>query len=75
MFPGKDSPKVKKAVYMKDGIKITQFLIQKNNIVNFRLLFNNGDGKLLQFDYLAGIRDYSLEVKAIESSIGSIKLI
>ena len=75
MFSGKDSLKIKKAFYMKDGIKIAQFLIQKNGFVNFRLLFENGKGNLLQFDYLSKIEDYSNEVKAIESSIGSIKLI
>ena len=74
MMQNLDSTKVKKAVYIKDGIKIAQLLIQENNIVNFRLLFLNGTGKLIQFDYIAGIKDYSNEVKAIESSIGSIQI-
>ncbi len=72
---GSDSTNVKKAFYTKDGIEIAQFLIQKNGFVNFRLLFENGIGNLLQFDYLSKQEDYSNEVKAIESSIGSIKLI
>lgn len=75
MFGSSDSTNVKKAFYTKDGIEIAQFLIQKNGFVNFRLLFGNGIGNLLQFDYLSKQEDYSNEVKAIESSIGSIKLI
>lgn len=66
-------PDIKKTLYSKDGINIVQYLLQENRI-DFRLLFISAKGDLIQFDYLADKRNYLNEVKAIESSIGSIKL-
>lgn len=60
--------------FKKDKILFTQFLIQDKNRINFKLLFFNSNNQLIQFDYIVPKDVYVLELKAIESSIGSIKL-
>lgn len=65
----------KYAEFLKDDIKISQFLIQDSINVIFKLLFENPDKKVLQFDYIIPQKNYKNEIKAIESSIGSIKYI
>jgi hypothetical protein len=61
--------------FLKDNILFTQYLIQDENRINFKLLFFNPKDQLIQFDYILQKDSYVLELKAIESSIGSIKLI
>lgn len=61
--------------FLKDNILFTQYLIQNENHVNFKLLFFNSKNQLVQFDYIIPKDFYVSELKAIESSIGSIKLI
>lgn len=65
----------KYAEFLKDDIKIGQFLIQDSINVIFKLLLENPDKKVLQFDYIIPQKNYKNEIKAIESSIGSIKYI
>ena len=38
--------------FRKDEIIFTQFLIQDENRVNFKLLFFNSKNQLIQFDYI-----------------------
>jgi hypothetical protein len=61
--------------FLKDNIRFTQYLIQDERRVNFKLLFFNSKNQLIQFDYIVPKDVYLSELKAIESSIGSIKLI
>jgi hypothetical protein len=61
--------------FLKDNILFTQYLIQDENRINCKLLFFNPKDQLIQFDYILQKDSYVLELKAIESSIGSIKLI
>ena len=61
--------------FFKDNILFTQYLIQDENRVNFKLLFFNSKNQLIQFDYIVPNNFYISELKAIESSIGSIHLI
>jgi hypothetical protein len=65
--------KMKFAEFLKDDIRISQFLIQDSVNVIFKLLLENPDKKIMQFDYIIPQRNYRNEIKAIESSIGSIK--
>lgn len=60
--------------FKKDEIIFTQFLIQDEDRINFKLLFFNSKNQLIQFDYIVPKDVYVPELKAIESSIGSIKL-
>ncbi len=65
---------IKVGDFLKDDIIFTQYLIQDENRVNFKLLFFNSKNQLIQFDYIVPKDVYVPELKAIESSIGSIKL-
>jgi len=61
--------------FLKDDIIFTQYLIQNDAQINFKLLFFNSKNQLIQFDYIVPTNSYLSELKAIESSIGSIKLL
>jgi hypothetical protein len=61
--------------FLKDDIKFIQYLIENSGNVNFKLLFSNSNDKTIQFDYILTKKNYSNQIRAIESSIGSIKLI
>lgn len=65
----------KRGEFLKDDIKFIQYLVQNGGNVNFKLLFNNEDNETIQFDYILNKKNYSNQLRAIESSIGSIKLI
>jgi hypothetical protein len=62
-------------VFVKDGIYFHQYLLQNDDMINFKLLTQESDGTMLQWDYVVPRQAYTFEVRAIESSIGSIKRI
>lgn len=64
----------KEGKFTKDGIGITQFLIQKENLISFKLLFLNSSNELIQFDYASQQENYENNLRGIESSIGTIQL-
>ena len=66
---------IKQGNFKKDGIIIHQFLIKSDKMINFKLIFKNSKGEYIQFDYSSQNEHYPKVLKAIESSIGSIKLI
>lgn len=61
--------------FLKDDIVFTQYLIQDENRINFKLFFFNSKNQLIQFDYIVPNDSYVSQLKAVESSIGSIKLL
>ncbi len=67
------SDTLRQGQYLKDGIHIAQFLVHPPGRVTFKLLFESPFGTLLQFDYLVPAAQYPGQIKAIESSIGSIQ--
>lgn len=67
-----DKWKVKKGNFTNNNIEFTQFLIQKDNLVLFKLIFKHFD-KIIQIDYALSKRHYAGEIRKVESSIGSIK--
>lgn len=69
-FPG-DS--LRQGQYLKDGLHVAQFLMQPPGRVSFKLFFASPVGALVQFDYLVPKAYYPGQIKAIESSIGSIQ--
>lgn len=69
-----ESEEIQEADFLKEDIHIYQYIIQKEDTVNFKLLFQNRDNKIFQFDYVVPHAVYLSESKAIESSIGSIHL-
>ena len=66
---------VKEDKYLKDGIVVVQLLTQSEDFVTFTLFFEASTDGLLQFDYIVPRASYPGQVKAIESSIGSIQLV
>jgi hypothetical protein len=62
----------KETDFLKDGIHFYQYLIQSDDIVNFKFLLQNRNRELFQLDYIVPRAVYAIESKAIESSIGSI---
>lgn len=61
--------------FLKDQVHFSQFLIQNEQHVNFKLIFQNNKHHYIQFDYIIPIHSYVSELKAIEASIGSITVI
>lgn len=70
-----DSSRLKKGEFFKDGIHFVQFLIQDGERVIFKLLVRNVKNQLIELDYIVLKSVYSSEVKAIESSIGTISFV
>jgi len=63
----------RKAAFNKDGLHLVQFMGQSQGMINFKLLLASGGGDLLQFDYVVPMAHYPEQVKAVESSIGSLQ--
>ena len=66
---------IRKEIFKNNNIVFTQYLILKENLVTFKLLFRGPMNNLIQLDYITSRKNYPSEVKSIESSIGSIRLI
>ncbi len=70
-----EKEEIKKERFKNNNIVFTQYLILKENLVTFKLLFEGPMNNLIQIDYITSRNNYPSEVKSIESSIGSIRLI
>ena len=70
-----NSSQLKKGEFFKDGIHFVQFLIQDGERVIFKLLLQNSKKQVIELDYIILQNVYNSEVKAVESSIGTIDLI
>lgn len=64
-----------KAKFLKDGVLISQFITRNNNHIIIKIIFQPKDNYLIQFDYIFNEENYKQEVRSIESSIGSIKIL
>jgi len=60
--------------YIKTGIPVVQYLMQKDGNIIFKLLLEDSGNHLIQLDYVVPQSVYEQEAKAIESSIGSISI-
>lgn len=66
---------VKKAYYTKDSINILQYLVDTGKSIDFKLFFHDKDSNLYELDYMYIDRnEYAKNIRAIESSIGSLKI-
>ncbi len=61
--------------YLKDDIRMAQFLVQTDDFITFTLFFASSRDGVIQFDYIVPRAMYPEQVKAIESSIGSIQVL
>lgn len=64
---------LRQTLFLKEGLPVAQFLVQPAGLVNFKLVFEAPYEGLIQFDYVVPRAQYPREVRAIESSIGSIR--
>jgi hypothetical protein len=63
---------VLKSNFMLNGISVNQFLLQNNELVNFRLVCIDGLKNKFQIDYIMSRNAYLIQIKKVESSIGTI---
>lgn len=70
---GKDNVEIRN--FIKDKIIFSQLTITKHSIITKKLIFKNIDGNYLQFDYTLQKDIQEVEEKAIESSLGTLKLV
>lgn len=71
MKTGIDSTSLGIAEFSKDGIFITQYMIRTLQSVSFKLLFK-AHKSMMQCDYIIPTNAFQQEIRAVESSIGSI---
>lgn len=65
--------KFQRGNFQKGVFKITQYLLQSDRLVVFRLFSQAKNQKIFQIDYVIPKTNYSKEIaKAVESSIGSL---
>ncbi len=72
--PGSENEQ-KIAQFMKDGIRFSQFTIEKGSIISKRLIFQNKFDDIIQFEYTSKTSMFDLEYEKIKQSIGSIELL
>ena len=72
MYP---SAKVLRTAFLKDGLLIYQFMIDTREIVHIKLIFKSDENPVCAVDYLIPKNVYMKELRAIESSIGSIQIV
>lgn len=70
---GTDNVTVKN--FIKDRIMISQLTIAKLSIMTRKMIFKNNEGQYLQLDYTLQKDVFDREEKAIESSLGTLKLV
>ncbi len=64
-----------KAKFLKNGLLISQFITNHNNHIIIKIIFQPKENYLIQLDYIFNEENYKQEVRSIESSIGSIKIL
>ena len=69
-----DTNTVKTAAFLKGDIPITQVFLRHEQQIAYKLLFLNARNEILQLDYVLPLQVFEAEIKAVESSIGSIAL-
>lgn len=75
LFKKYGKEKLKRAEFLKEDLPLIQYMLNDNGKVNFKILIYNKVKELIQFDYVTDMSFYPKEIKAIESSIGSIQLL
>ena len=61
--------------FVKDGIKFTQFTIERGSIISKRLIFQNKFEDIIQFEFTSKSKQFNSEYAKIMQSIGSITLL
>ena len=66
---------IQRAIFMKDAFRVHQLMIGTSEFVLIKLICNAPENPVFEVDYVAPRDVYKTELRAIESSIGSINLI
>ncbi len=66
---------VQRAIFMKDAFRVHQLMVGTSDFVLIKLICNAPENPVFEVDYVVPKDVYGTELRAIESSIGSINLI
>ena len=66
---------VQRAIFMKDAFRVHQLMVAASDFVLIKLICNAPENPVFEVDYVVPRDVYGTELRAIESSIGSINLI
>ena len=66
---------VQRATFMKDAFRVHQLMVAASDFVLIKLICNAPENPVFEVDYVVPRDVYRTELRAIESSIGSINLI
>ena len=66
---------VQRAIFMKDAFRVHQLMVAASDLVLIKLICNAPENPVFEVDYVVPRDVYGTELRAIESSIGSINLI
>ena len=66
---------VQRAIFMKDAFRVYQLMVRASDFVLIKLMCNASENPVFEVDYVVPRDVYETELRAIESSIGSINLI
>ena len=66
---------VQRAIFMKDAFRVYQLMVGASDFVLIKLMCNASENPVFEVDYVVPRDVYETELRAIESSIGSINLI
>lgn len=61
--------------FTKSTIKFSQFKSEKENFVNYKIIFNNSANKIIQFDCTIQKDNLNTEREFLKAAIGSIQLL
>jgi len=62
-------------VFTKSGIKFTQLKSEKENFINYKIIFNNNANKIIQLDCTIRKDNLKSERESLKATIGSIQLL
>lgn len=66
---------VQRTIFMKDAFRVHQLMVGTSDFVLIKLICNAPENPVFEIDYVVPNDFYKTELRAIESSIGSITLI
>lgn len=67
--------KISIASFTKSGIKFFQIKSEKEDLINFKILYLNQNSKIIQFDCTIRRENLESEMESLKSTIGSIQLV
>ena len=65
---------VQRTIFMKDAFRVHQLMVAASDLVLIKLICNAPENPVFEVDYVVPRDVYGTELRAIESSIGSINL-